>query len=108
MAPSLTITGVCVDSRSDLWVASSGTDGSFMRHFKFQGLDPHGVPIYSAAKGGGYEDVRFPEEGGTVSAWGMGCRLDYDAARDIMVVLYPAVAQGGERQVGSSVFPGSV
>lgn len=96
MAPSLTITGVCVDSRSDLWVASSGTDGSFMRHFKFQGLDPHGVPIYSAAKGGGYEDVRFPEEGGTVSAWGMGCRLDYDAARDIMVVLYPAVARKGE------------
>jgi hypothetical protein len=90
------ITGLCVDSKGDLWAANSTTGGSFMRHFAFKGLTAKGVPLYSGVAGEGYEDVRFPEEGDKTNAWGMASRMDYDADRDILVAFFPAVARKGE------------
>jgi hypothetical protein len=90
------ITGLCVDSKGDLWAANSTTGGSFIRHFAFKGLTARGVPLYSGVAGKGYEDVRFPEEGDKTNAWGMARRMDYDAGRDILVAFFPAVARKGE------------
>ncbi len=90
------VTTMCVDSKGDLWAGVPATNGSFMRHFFFKGINEKGVTLYSAVKGDGYEDVRFPDEGDKTNAWGMACRLDYDAERDIMVVFYPAVPRTGE------------
>ena len=90
------ITGLCVDARGDLWAANATTGGCFMRHFFFQGLTAQGVPSYSGVKDEGYKDIRFPEEGDTTNAWGMACRMDYDADRDILVAYYPAVPRTGE------------
>jgi hypothetical protein len=98
------VTSLCVDSKGDLWAAQSGTDGSFMRHFTFKGINDKGVPVYSGVKGAGYEDIRFPEEGSKTSAWGMACRLDYDADRDIMVAFFPAVARKGEGDTSPSQY----
>lgn len=89
-------TGMCVDSRGDLWAASTGTGGSFMRHFGFKGCNVFGVPVYSGVAGAGYEDLRFPEEGDKTNGWGMASRLDYDADRDILIAFYPAVRRTGE------------
>lgn len=96
-SPSSWISGFCVDSRGDMWVANSPGDGSFMRHFFFKGTNAKGVPIYSGVKDDGYEDIRFPEEGDKTNTWGMKSRLDYDAERDIMVAYFPAVARKGEQ-----------
>jgi hypothetical protein len=90
------ITGVCVDSRGDIWAANTGTDGSFMRHFRFKVCKDSGVPQYSGVEGDGYEDIRFPEEGDKTNGWSMASRLDYDAERDILVAYFPAVARKGE------------
>ena len=90
------ITGLCVDSKGDIWAATATTGGSFMRHFTFKGFNASGVPLYSGVRGEGYEDLRFPEEGDKTSGWGMASRLDYDADRDILVAFYPAVARTGE------------
>ena len=90
------ITGLCVDSKGDLWAANATTGGCFMRHFFFKGLTAQGVPIYNGRKDEGYEDIRFPEEGDKTNAWGMACRMDYDADRDILVAFYPAVPRTGE------------
>jgi hypothetical protein len=90
------ITSLCVDSKGDIWAGNARTDGCFMRHFTFKGINDKGVPLYSGVKGEGYEDVRFPEEGDKTNAWGMSCRMDYDADRDIMVAFYPAVPRTGE------------
>ncbi len=89
-------TGYCVDSKGDLWVATSDNDFSKIRHFRFKGLNPKGVPLYSGAAGEGYTDLKFPEEGGKTRAWSMDSRLDYDADRDVLVALFPAVARAGE------------
>jgi len=85
------ITSLCVDSRGDIWIGSPTTGGSFMRRFPFQGFNDHGVPLY-----GPFEDIRFPEEGDTTNAWGMACRMDYDADRDILIAFYPAQRRTGE------------
>jgi hypothetical protein len=90
------ITGLCIDSQGDLWAANATTGGCFMRHFYFQGLTAQGAPIYSGLKDEGYADIRFPEEGDKINAWGMACRMDYDADRDILVASYPAVPRTGE------------
>ncbi|MCU0873179.1 MAG: hypothetical protein MUE50_12640 [Pirellulaceae bacterium] len=90
------ITGLCVDTKGDLWAANATTGGCFMRHFFFQGLTAKGVPVYSGVKDEGFEDIRFPEEGDRTNAWGMACRMDYDADRDILVACYPAVPRKGE------------
>ncbi len=90
------ITGLCVDTKGDLWAANATTGGCFMRHFFFQGLTAKGVPIYSGLKDEGFADIRFPEEGDKTNAWGMACRMDYDADRDILVACYPAVPRKGE------------
>ena len=101
------ITGLCVDSKGDIWAANSTTGGSFMRHFTFKGFRGKDVPIYSGVRGEGYEDVRFPEEGDKTNAWGMASRMDYDAERDILVAFFPAVARKGEGgQVSCTVFHG--
>ena len=90
------ITGLCVDSKGDIWAATATTGGSFMRHFTFQGFNAQGVPLYSGVQGRGYEDVRFPDEGDKTNGWGMASRLDYDADRDILIAFFPAVARKGE------------
>ena len=90
------ITGLCVDSRGDIWAATATTGGSFMRHFMFKGMNPSGVPLYSGVQGEGYADIRYPEEGDKTSGWGMASRMDYDADRDIMAAFFPAVARKGE------------
>ena len=98
------VTSLCIDSKGDMWAGIPGMSGSFMRHFKFKGLNAKGVPLYSGVKGDGYEDVPFPEEGGKTSGWGMGCKLDYDADRDIMVMFYPAVRRTGEADKSPSQY----
>jgi hypothetical protein len=90
------ITGLCVDSRGDIWAADTAMTGSFMRHFTFKGVNAAGVPIYSGVKGEGYEDIAFPEEGEKTNGWGMASRMDYDADRDILVAYFPAAARKGE------------
>jgi len=90
------VTTFCVDSKGDIWAGDPGTGGSIMRHFFFKGLNDKGVPLYGATKGDGYEDLPFPEEGAKTNAWGMGCKLDYDANRDTMVVMYPGAPRKGE------------
>ena len=90
------VSSLCVDSKGDIWAALPTTGGSFMRHFLFKGCTDKGVPIYSGVAGEGYEDVRLPEEGDKTNAWGMGCKADYDANRDVMIAFYPAVARTGE------------
>jgi sugar lactone lactonase YvrE len=96
MATGLYPTGVSVDSRGDMWVVCTATDGSFMRHFTCKGLTAAGVPIYSGTKGVGYEDVRLPEEGGKVNGWGMASRVDYNADEDRLIAYYPEVPRKGE------------
>ena len=91
MQPHLSwVSALAVDSKGDIRTGSPLTTGCFMRHFKFQGFNEHGVPLYNGVKGEGWEDVPFPEEGAATNAWGMACRLDYDAERDILVATYPA------------------
>jgi len=90
------ITGVCVDTKGDIWTAVPTTGGAFMRHFFFKGFNTHGVPVYSGVQGKGYEDIPFPEGGAKINCWGMACRLDYDVERDIMVAFFPAVPRTGE------------
>lgn len=90
------VTSLCVDQKGDVWAGDPSTGGSFMRHFPLRGMTPQGAPIYSGEKGTGYEDIPFPEEGGTTNAWGMACRLDYDVVRDIMIAFFPAVPRTGE------------
>jgi hypothetical protein len=89
-------TALVVDSKGDLWLAHPGTGGSFMRRYFFKGLNEHGVPIYKCEPGVGYEDIPFPEEGAKTSAWGMSVRFDYDADRDVLIAMYPAVPRKGE------------
>jgi sugar lactone lactonase YvrE len=89
------ITGLCVDTKGDIWAAVPGTGGCFMRHFLMQGINAKGVPIYSGVKGVGYQDIPFPEEGGHTNGRFMYCRMDYDANRDIMVAMYPVVPRVG-------------
>jgi hypothetical protein len=95
-SPISWITGLCVDSRGDIWAANTGSAGSFMRHFTFKGFNASRVPVYRGAKGEGYEDVPFPEEGAQTNGWSMASRMDYDADRDILVAYFPAVARKGE------------
>ncbi len=90
------ITALCVDSKGDIWTGQPTTGGSFMRRFYLKGVNTKGVPIYSGVAGEGYEDIRFPEEGDKTNAWGMAVRLDYDADRDTLVAVYPAVPRRGE------------
>jgi len=98
------VTSVCVDSKGDLWAGVPTTGGSFMRHFFFKGCNDKGVPTYSGVKGDGYEDVRFPEEGDKTSAWGMACKADYDADRDVMIAFYPAVPRKGENDTSPAQY----
>jgi hypothetical protein len=97
MKPAINwISALSVDSKGDIRAGIPQTNGSFMRHFKFQGINEHGVPLYNGMKDEGWEDVPFPEEGATTNAWGMACRLDYDAERDILVAMFPAAARQGD------------
>ena len=86
------VTGLCVDSRGDIWFAIPANDKSIIRRFPLQGFTDKGVPVYTK-----YEDIPFPEEGGTVRPWAMSPRLDYDAERDIMIVYMPAEARTSDR-----------
>jgi sugar lactone lactonase YvrE len=95
-SPISWITGLCVDSRGDIWAANTGSAGSFMRHFTFKGFNASEVPVYSGVKDEGYEDIPFPEEGAKTNGWGMASRMDYDADRDILVAYFPAQARTGE------------
>jgi len=81
----------CVDANGDIWVTGRG-----ITHFAFKGINAKGVPIYQSQKDNGVSFEPYPEEGAKVSDWGMRPKLDYDAARDIMVVYYPAVARKGD------------
>lgn len=90
------ITGLCVDSKGDIWAGNATTGGCFMRRFFFKGMSEKGVPLYDGRRGEGYEDIRFPEEGDKTNAWGMACRLDYDADRDMLVAMYPAAPRKGD------------
>ncbi|HEY8665777.1 MAG TPA: hypothetical protein VIL86_03885 [Tepidisphaeraceae bacterium] len=98
------VTTLCVDSKGDLWAGVPSTGGSFMRHFPFKGINDKGVPLYGGAKGEGYQDFRFPEEGDKTSGWGMSCRMDYDADRDIMIAFYPAVARTGDKDTSPAQY----
>ena len=105
MQPHLSwVSALAVDSKGDIRTGSPLTTGCFMRHFKFQGFNEHGVPLYNGVKGEGWEDVPFPEEGAATNAWGMACRLDYDAERDILVATYPAAPRQGDADTNLSYF----
>ena len=90
------LTALCIDSQDNLWIGVPTTGGSFMRKFTFKGFNDKGVPLYGGKEGEDFEDIRFPDEGATTSAWGMRVRLDYDADRDIMILYYPSVKREGE------------
>lgn len=98
------ITGLCIDTKGDIWAANATTGGCFMRRFFFKGMSDKGVPLYDGRKGEGYEDIRFPEEGDKTNAWGMACRLDYDAERDILVATYPAAPRKGDADLTAPYF----
>ncbi|MFM9196273.1 MAG: hypothetical protein ACKOWG_11130 [Planctomycetia bacterium] len=98
------ITGLCFDTKGDIWAGNATTGGCFMRRFFFKGISDKGVPLYDGRKGEGYEDIRFPDEGDKTSAWGMSCRLDYDADRDILVATYPAAPRKGDADLTAPYF----
>lgn len=96
MASPLDPTGFTVDSKGDMWVVVTSTSGSFLRHFRFKGVNAKGVPIYTGGKGPDCKDVPLPEEGEKTNGWGMASRVDYDADHDILIAFMPKVARAGE------------
>jgi hypothetical protein len=63
------------------------------------GLTPYGGPRYGTADGE-VEDIPFPGNGEEKPprGWGNGCKVDYDVATDVMILIGPDKSREGDKE----------